>query len=344
VEDCTNGFEDISATGTPGPVGDDSGVVAPLGFSFNFYGDAHTEIGMSTNGYLSFGPDLTDFSNDPIPTSTDPNDLMAVLWDDLIVDGIGTTHYETRGTAPDRRFIAQWTNVRQLGNSDSNTFQAILFEGSNCIEFRYGAFTPEQFSGDYTMGVENQDGTDGEAIDPQTVQEGDCISFCPLFTDPIECAPPLEAFFDLKPTSCPNSYNPKSRGLLPAALLGTDMFDVTLVDTASLLIARADGIGGSVAAIRTDIEDVAAPLFERGDPCECHEEGPDGFMDLTMKFSSQEVATLFELLGINEGRAQPSVMSDIFIEVVLTGTLLDGTPFDASDCLRIVPGSMNMND
>ena len=68
-EDCADPFEDISGTGTPGPDGDDAGAVVPIGFTFEFYGVPFTEIGMSTNGYLTFGPDLTDFSNDPIPST-----------------------------------------------------------------------------------------------------------------------------------------------------------------------------------------------------------------------------------------------------------------------------------
>ncbi len=35
---------------------------------------------------------------------------------------------------------------------------------------------------------------------------------------------------DIHPTSCPNPLNPKSRGLMPVAVLGTADFDVTLLD------------------------------------------------------------------------------------------------------------------
>ena len=64
-----DGVIDISGSGTPLGLGDDDGVVLPLGFTFNFYGNDYTQIGISSNGYLTFGSDLTDLSNDPIPGS-----------------------------------------------------------------------------------------------------------------------------------------------------------------------------------------------------------------------------------------------------------------------------------
>ena len=176
---CGNAFEDIAGTGTQLFLGDDDGEFVPLGFTFNFFGDDHTDIAVSSNGYLTFGTDLTDFTNDPIPTTILPNDFIAPLWDDFNPSVGGTVHYQTLGTAPNRQFIAQWTNVPQFAMADSNTFQAILGEASNCIQFRYGAFTPEALAGDYTVGVENQDGTEGLGLDASMLSPGDCVSICP---------------------------------------------------------------------------------------------------------------------------------------------------------------------
>jgi|GEM_PF-1662912 len=158
-------FEDISGTGTPLTLGDDDGQFVPIGFTFNFFGDDHTAVAVTSNGYLTFSPDdLTDFSNDPIPTTFTPNDMIAVLWDDLNPSSGGTVHHQTLGTAPNRRFIAQWTDVPQFGNSDMNTFEAVLFEAGSQIELRYGTISAEGFAGDYTVGFENQDGTDGVSV------------------------------------------------------------------------------------------------------------------------------------------------------------------------------------
>ena len=187
LETCNSAFEDISGFGTQLALSDDSGLVVSLGFTFNFFGDDHTTIGVSSNGYLTFGASLTDLSNDPIPSSFTPNDMIAMLWDDLNPAAGGSVHVATLGSAPNRRFICQFTNVPQFGGADMNTFQGVLFEGSNCIELRYEQVTPEAFAGDYTAGVENQDGSDGVAIDTSTLGGDECFSLCPSFSDPIDC-------------------------------------------------------------------------------------------------------------------------------------------------------------
>jgi predicted outer membrane repeat protein len=143
----------------------------------------------------------------------------------------------------------------------------------------------------------------------------------------------LPSFLDIKPGSCPNPLNRKSHGVLPVALVGTPAFDPTSIDVASLLLARADGVGGSVPpnegppGPHSVFEDVASP-FE-GEPCDCHEEEGDGFTDLSMKFRTDEVVESLELNDLPAGAA---------IELIVSGHLLDGTPFEASDCIALVPG------
>ncbi|MHC4653134.1 MAG: hypothetical protein ACYTES_20040, partial [Planctomycetota bacterium] len=76
------------------------------------------------------------------------------------------------------------------------------------------------------------------------------------------------AAVDIKPGSCPNSFNRRSRGKLPVAVLGTDGFDVADIDADTIELSRADGIGGSVAPLRIGFEDVGTPFD--GEPCDCH--------------------------------------------------------------------------
>ena len=129
----------------------------------------------------------------------------------------------------------------------------------------------------------------------------------------------VTAAVDIKPGSCPNSFNRRSRGKLPVAVLGTDEFDIDDIDADTIELSRADGIGGSVAPLRTGFEDVGEP-FE-GEPCDCHEMGGDGLGDLTLKFRSQDVVAALELEALLGGD---------FVELMVTGTLLDGTPFAGS--------------
>lgn len=131
---------------------------------------------------------------------------------------------------------------------------------------------------------------------------------------------------DIKPTSCPNPINFKSKGVLPVAILGTGDFDVTTIDPDTV---RLEG----VAPLRWKTEDVATPYVGEvtadcpGCEC-CHEEGLDGHADLTLKFSTQEIVAA---LGY--------VANGDCLILQLTGSLkeeFDGTPFMGEDVVKII--------
>ncbi len=127
---------------------------------------------------------------------------------------------------------------------------------------------------------------------------------------------------DIKPESCPNGFNPTDNGHIPVALVGTPDFDVATVDLASIRVSRADCVGGSVPASRFAFEDAATPFS--GNPCDCHDLGGDGIIDLSIKFRAPLLVEVLEL------RDMPPATS---IPLVLTGQLLDGCGFIATDCL-----------
>jgi hypothetical protein len=122
---------------------------------------------------------------------------------------------------------------------------------------------------------------------------------------------------DIKPGSCPNPLNPKSRGVIPAAILGASGFDVADVDVSSLLLE-------GVAPVRSNVEDVSTPLIG-GAECDCTRDGPDGYDDLTLKFKTQDIVSA----------VGPVSTGDTLI-LTLTGVLLDGTPLEAQDCMVVV--------
>jgi hypothetical protein len=99
---------------------------------------------------------------------------------------------------------------------------------------------------------------------------------------------------DIKPGSCPNPVNVKSKGVLPVAILGTEVFDVTTIDPTTLTLSR-ESIEGSVPQIRYAYGDVATPF--QGEECECNDLNDDGYIDLTVKFDMLE---LVETLKLND--------------------------------------------
>lgn len=132
------------------------------------------------------------------------------------------------------------------------------------------------------------------------------------------CVPPApDANLDIHPTSCPNPINVKSKGKTPVAIVGAADFDVNDVDPSTLLLE-----GVAPIASMTKVADVVA-TFD-GELCNCTTDGPDGIDDLLLKFNTQELL----------GGFTPDPMNGNTL--TLTGMLYDGTPFELSDCVKIV--------
>ena len=149
---------------------------------------------------------------------------------------------------------------------------------------------------------------------------------------------PLGSFIvamDIKPQSCPNPLNVKSQGMLPVAILGTDDFDVNDIDPSTILL---DG----EAPLRWAFEDVATPLeilIEEVAPCfNCTEEGPDGFLDLTLKFDTQSIlSTLgFSTMVLVEEPLEIAPGDGECVSLKLTGNLFDGTTIWGEDKVIII--------
>ncbi|MEJ2719728.1 MAG: T9SS type A sorting domain-containing protein, partial [bacterium] len=143
-----------------------------------------------------------------------------------------------------------------------------------------------------------------------------------------------EVVLDIKPGSCPNplSLGPfdrppadaksKKGGVLPIALLGTASVDVNDIDTSTLLLE-------GVAPLRYSYEDVSTVVASGGE-CRCTDGGPDGYLDLTLKFDKSDVITALGAMAPGD-----------IVPLVLTGQLWDGTSFKAVDCVTIVGGQVD---
>jgi hypothetical protein len=135
---------------------------------------------------------------------------------------------------------------------------------------------------------------------------------------------------DIKPGSCPNPMNiklwemerppmnakAKKGGVLPVAILGSEIGDVHDIDFSTVLLE-------GVPPLRHSYGDVATPA--NGSGCDCTRMGADGFMDLTLKFFKMDIVEAMGMVSAGDIRT-----------LTLTGELLDGTPFELTDCVVTV--------
>jgi hypothetical protein len=147
---------DIATGGQVSGTGDDA-VLGPfaLGFDFPFYGRNFNAVRISTNGFLSFTSFDPAPQNVTIPDPFDPNDLLAVFWDDLNPAAGGTIYHlaEPEGD----RFIVQFDQVVGKETGTPETFQVVLHrDGTILHQYENVAAT-----GSCTVGIENGDGGDG---------------------------------------------------------------------------------------------------------------------------------------------------------------------------------------
>ena len=114
-------------------------------------------------------------------------------------------------------------------------------------------------------------------------------------------------------------------GVVPVAILGTATQDVTQIDPSSVRIWTENCTGGPVAPTLIHYEDVAAP-YTGSDVCGCTTAGPDGFLDLWLRFDKQQFVQ-----GLHLGN-YPHFS---YVKLVVTARLLSGCEIIGSDCVRV---------
>jgi hypothetical protein len=140
----------------------------------------------------------------------------------------------------------------------------------------------------------------------------------------------LPVALDIKPGSCPNPINVKSKGVLPTAIVGTSCFDVTQIDPASILLE-------GVAPTQWAYVDITSPFEPHLGKQDCDEDFdelyPDGLLDLAINFDRQEI--IAALGDIEDGEC---------LILHLTGNLKEefgGTPIVGQDVILILERGNN---
>jgi len=148
-----------------------------------------------------------------------------------------------------------------------------------------------------------------------------------LMLQKVTIIPSISVYVDIKPASWPNPLQLKEKGVLPVAICGTEEFDVTTIDPETIQLTL-EGLGVGVSPLRWSYEDVATPY--EGEPCTGHDLDGDGYLDLTLKFKTQEV---IQTLGLDAFSDRDVVI------LMLTGNLKaehGGTPIQGQDCIVIL--------
>jgi hypothetical protein len=158
----------IDTTGGTAVTMRDDDYVGPLsiGFTFNFYGKNYAQFYIDSNGFLSFADNTQSYysySKYNLSSPARPNNVVAPFWEDFDPSQGGTIRYQTTGSSPNRTLVVEWQNVPSWGTSNLQSFQMVLYEGSNQIRFQYRN-TRSGTRGDLraaSVGIENDDGAIG---------------------------------------------------------------------------------------------------------------------------------------------------------------------------------------
>ncbi|MCC2547505.1 choice-of-anchor J domain-containing protein [Hymenobacter sp. BT175] len=183
----TSTYADLGTTGTvitTANTDDANSAATPIGFTFNFNGTAFTDFVLNTNGYVKLGTTpptapffmagAQDFTGSPVQAANQPNLLMPFNVD-LMAATTGTAEYRvaTTGATGSRICTIQWKNVKDKPQSsigtqyDNFSFQVKLYEGTDRVEFVYGAATagtgPDAFRY-INIGVKGSGGGPGQLV------------------------------------------------------------------------------------------------------------------------------------------------------------------------------------
>jgi hypothetical protein len=266
----------------------------PLGFDFNFYGNTYNKVHVHSNGFVVFGPFSPGtngfFSGGTIHSTSLPNNIIAFNWTDWspqkVADGI---RFETRGTAPNRRFVLQFNNVPEFGGTGKLTTQLVLSEGSNDITIYTTQMTVKNTSNFVTQGIENLIGTMSaydSVTNPVTGKvsrrvrnffslSSDAVRFSPISSKD-EVAPSITA-----PANVTVGNDPRLASAVVAVgspVASDDCSEVTITSARSdnkalndpypvgettITWTATDAAGNSASATQTvTVLDVEAPVFD----------------------------------------------------------------------------------
>ncbi len=167
-------LRDISSSGQFIALDDDEiSDAIEIGFDFSFYGSVMRDVYISSNGLITFAETNNDgcCSGDPIPSTRDPDNLVAGFWEDFSPQGRlgvepGNIRVELLKESPqtdDLELVIGFYDVPHFSSGPRVSFEMILHE-SGGIELQYGEAPGDGLPRETSVGIENVDGTVGLEI------------------------------------------------------------------------------------------------------------------------------------------------------------------------------------
>lgn len=155
----TDPLLNIQNTGTALNLNDDAvSSMQNLGFDFTYYGNTYSQARVAMNGFVTFNPNFNvynrrNYMSEVIPASGFDFTVFA-LWSDFIDknNNNGSPYVGTYGDTGSKYWVAGWYNVNEYRNNNLSSFEAILYETTNVIEFRYDKINVSNH--DITIGLQ----------------------------------------------------------------------------------------------------------------------------------------------------------------------------------------------
>ncbi|HOZ39044.1 MAG TPA: putative Ig domain-containing protein [Anaerolineaceae bacterium] len=164
---------------------------------FNFYGIDYVGMDFTADGYAGFDMVSTSFTNQNLPNPTNPNNVMAMFWDDLFTQYDLATNKGVTMVGDGANFaVIEYDDVYRYGGNAAVTldFEIGYFlqpddaPGAYEIVFAYDNIHPDFDLGSSTIGVENVDGTLGTTFvyndTTLAIENGSAICFDYVFVPP----------------------------------------------------------------------------------------------------------------------------------------------------------------
>ena len=177
----TFAWEDVSGTGTDlvGDLGDDNSIGSiDIGFDFPFYGNTYNFIYLGSNGIIGFAPTAMNARTEtPFPNSAEPNNIIALLWDDLNPDDGNNPGAHVYIDTTGGRCVIQFVDYPEYSASPGDVMNAeIILEPNGSIKLQYLSLAPGFDILSCAAGIENSDGTDGLEIVYQSAYLHDSLA------------------------------------------------------------------------------------------------------------------------------------------------------------------------